>query len=152
MPFNWPLKVPPVKGRSSDECPVRLAVIVVAEKFPEPSRLTIAEFVFALVAALANTVAVPTADAVEPPTAATVAATEPEPDAVTSPVNAVIPPPDPLDAAVTRPLAFTVMDALVNEPTLELTVARVVACEPVPDAVTSPVKAVNAGTEPDRSV
>ena len=41
------------------------------------------------------------------------------------------PPPLPLDAEVTSPLALTVMLALVKEPTLELTVAKVKEFEPV---------------------
>ena len=53
-----------------------------------------AEFVFALVAALAKTVAALTFTAEEPPTEATVAATEPDPLAVTSPVRAEIPVPE----------------------------------------------------------
>lgn len=50
------------------------------------------------------------------------------------------------EAAVIRPFAFTVNEGMddtpPNEPTLPLTVARVEATEPGPDAVTSPVRAV----------
>lgn len=54
--------------------PLKLPVIVPAVKFPEESLFTIVEAVFALVAALAKTVAVLTAEAVEPPTEATTVA------------------------------------------------------------------------------
>lgn len=37
---KFPVRVPPVKGRSNDACPVRLAVIVPAEKLPPASRAT----------------------------------------------------------------------------------------------------------------
>lgn len=55
-----------------------------------------------------------------------------------SPVKEETPLPAPLLAAVIRPLAFTVMLALVNDPTLLFTVAKVVANEP--DVVTSPLR------------
>lgn len=69
----------------------------------------------------------------------------------------VTPPGDPLDAAVTSPLALTVTLALVNVPTLLLTVASV---EALPTEVTSPVKlalvvtlpAVNPAAVPVRPV
>ena len=68
-----------------------------AVKLPEPSRLTMVDGVFKLVAALAAIAAVFTLTAVDPPTETTVAATEPEPDAVTSPVKAVMPVPAGVD-------------------------------------------------------
>jgi hypothetical protein len=53
----------------------------------------------------------------------------------------------PLDAAVIRPLALTVIEALVKDPTLPLTVARVKAAAPGPVAVPSPVKELIAAPE-----
>ena len=47
-------------------------------------------------------------------------------------------------AAVINPLAFTVMFALVKDPTPAFTVAKVAATEPGPLAVISPVKSVIA--------
>src|SRR5579863_9079698 len=38
---NVPVNVPPVRGKSNDACPIKLAVMVPAEKLPEPSRTTI---------------------------------------------------------------------------------------------------------------
>jgi hypothetical protein len=49
-------------------------------------------------------------------------------------------PPLPFAAAVISPLALTVMFALVNDPTLELTVARVSALEPL--VVASPLSSL----------
>ena len=66
-------------------------------KFPEPSRLTIVDAVFKFVAAFVRIVAALTLAADDPPTKATVAATEPVPLAVTSPVKAEIPVPAGVD-------------------------------------------------------
>lgn len=45
-------------------------------------------------------------------------------------------PPEPVEAAVIKPFAFTVIFAVVNEPTFELTVASV----PVPVTAAEPLK------------
>ena len=76
--------------------PVRFAVTVPAEKFPDTSRLTMVLAVLLFVAAFAASSAECTFAAVEPPTELTVAATAPEPLAVTSLVNEVMVPPDPV--------------------------------------------------------
>ena len=44
----------------------------------------------------------------------------------------------PFDAAVIRPFAFTVMFALVKEPTFEFTLSRVAVIAVVPEPSTSP--------------
>ena len=64
---NVPVNVPPVNGRSCDACPVtfpvtlpiKLAVIVPAEKLPDESRATIALGVFVLVAVVAEFATLP---------------------------------------------------------------------------------------------
>src|SRR5579863_10017000 len=66
--------VSPALSTLFDALPVKFAVIVVALKLPDASRLTIALFVSALVAALANTVAAATFAAVCPPTKLTTVA------------------------------------------------------------------------------
>lgn len=75
------------------------AVMMFPLKLPLPSRLTSVLMVAALAALFARPSAVAMFAAVEPPTSATVDATEPVPAAVTSPVSAVMPePPPPPDA------------------------------------------------------
>src|SRR5579863_496229 len=66
--------VSPALSTLFDALPVKFAVIVVALKLPDASRLTIALFVSALVAALASTVPAATLAAVWPPTKLTTVA------------------------------------------------------------------------------
>ena len=61
---NVPVNVPPVRGRSNDACPVRLAVMVPAEKLPDASRATIALAVLALVAVVAELATLPVVEIV----------------------------------------------------------------------------------------
>lgn len=89
---------------------MRLAVLAV--KLPEASRFTIVEAVLASVALFARMVAVLTEVALDPPTEATVAATDPEPDAVTSPVKAEIPEPATPSDAQLVPLQNCILPAL----------------------------------------
>ena len=65
--------MPPARTLS-DASPVKLAVIVPAEKLPDASRFTIALAVLAFVAAFASNVAAATLAAVCPPTALTTVA------------------------------------------------------------------------------
>jgi hypothetical protein len=100
--------------------PFKFAVIVLAEKLPDASRLTIVLAVFAFVAALASTVAAATFAAVCPPTAlTTVALCVP----VTSPDN------DPV-----KLIAVVALVAVVAVVALPFKFAVIVPAEKLPDA------------------
>jgi hypothetical protein len=92
--------------------PVKFAVIVPAVKLPDPSRLTIVDAVFALVAPLARLAPVATLAAVTPPTlATTVAPCVP----VTSPLSEPVS--DPAEVAVDAlPVKFAVIVPAVKLP------------------------------------
>jgi hypothetical protein len=89
-PVRLPVKVAAAPEVSPVTFPMRFAVTVPAEKFPEGSLLTRALTVFRPVAALARFAPEATLAAARPPTVATVEATEPLPLVVTSPVSPVI--------------------------------------------------------------
>ena len=62
---------------------------------------------------------------------------------MSAPDPVIVPPLEPLEAAVINPLALTVIFALVNAPTFELTVAKVVVIVVAPYNVCCPRSSSN---------
>lgn len=133
-----PVRVPPVNARSSEACPVRLAVIVPALKLPEPSRETMAPTVLALVAVVAELATSP--EAVKVANLPLAIAAEPEMSAST--INDEVKTPDALlctTPAVENKGNATAVDEIVSPvtplatalSTLVLPIAKPVLVPPV---------------------